>query len=104
MNLPIKQNKTEFERSREHINWLMSSFNNVETYTVDLTNTLESIEKSLPINVQDQLTMANTRSRLRMSTLYAFAGHNKLLVAGTGNKVEDFGIGFLQSTVMVALI
>ena len=94
LNLPIKQNKTEFERSREHINWLMSSFNNVETYTVDLTNTLESIEKSLPINVQDQLTMANTRSRLRMSTLYAFAGHNKLLVAGTGNKVEDFGIGF----------
>ncbi len=94
LNLPIKQNKTEFERSKEHINWLMSSFNNVETFTVDLSNTLESIEKSLPNKIQDQLTMANTRSRLRMATLYAFAGHYKLLVAGTGNKVEDFGIGF----------
>jgi NAD+ synthase len=45
-------------------------------------------------NIQDFLTMANTRARLRMTTLYAYAGHHKLLVAGTGNKVEDFGIGF----------
>ena len=65
-----------------------------ETGTVDLTATLESIENTFPKEVQDFLTMANTRARLRMTTLYAFAGHNRLLVAGTGNKVEDFGIGF----------
>lgn len=94
LNLPIRQFKTEFDRSTEHINWLKVNFNNVETATVDLTATLESLEKMFPAGIQDFLTMANTRARLRMTTLYAFAGHNKLLVAGTGNKVEDFGIGF----------
>ncbi|MEZ4549918.1 MAG: NAD(+) synthase [Desulfobacterales bacterium] len=54
----------------------------------------QSIEKILPPEIQDALTMANTRSRLRMLTLYAFSGHHNLLVAGTGNKVEDFGVGF----------
>lgn len=94
LNLPIRQFKTEFDRSAEHIKWLMGKFKNVETATVDLTATLESMENTFPKKVQDFLTMANTRARLRMTTLYAFAGHNRLLVAGTGNKVEDFGIGF----------
>lgn len=94
LNLPIRQFKTELDRSAEHIKWLMSKFKNVETATVDLTSTLESLENTFPKEVQDFLTMANTRARLRMTTLYAFAGHNRLLVAGTGNKVEDFGIGF----------
>ena len=94
LNLPIRQFKTEFDRSAEHIKWLMSKFKNVETATVDLTGALESLENTLPKDIQDFLTMANTRARLRMTTLYAFAGHNRLLVAGTGNKVEDFGIGF----------
>ena len=94
LNLPIRQFKTEFDRSTEHIKWLMANFKNVETHTIDLTGGLESLEKIFPKDVQDFLTMANTRARLRMTTLYAFAGHYKLLVAGTGNKVEDFGIGF----------
>jgi len=94
LNLPIRQFKNEFNLSSEHINWLTTNFKNVETATVDLTNSLESFEKTLPTDIQDFLTMANTRARLRMTTLYAFAGHHKLLVAGTGNKVEDFGIGF----------
>jgi len=94
LNLPIRQFKQEFDRSTEHINWLLTNFKNVETFTVDLTSTLETVEKNFPINIQDFLTMANTRARLRMTTLYAFAGHHKLLVAGTGNKVEDFGVGF----------
>jgi NAD+ synthase len=94
LNLPIRQFKTEFDRSAEHIKWLMSKFKNVETATVDLTSTLESLENTFPKETQDFLTMANTRARLRMTALYAFAGHNRLLVAGTGNKVEDFGIGF----------
>ena len=60
--------------------------------TVDLTPVFRAFEKSLPQEVQDGLTMANTRARIRMVTLYAFASHHKMLVAGTGNKVEDFGI------------
>ncbi|MBA2611961.1 MAG: NAD(+) synthase [Bacteroidetes bacterium] len=94
LNLPIRQFKAEFDLSSEHIKWLMSNYKNVETATTDLTAALESLEKIFPAEIQDFLTMANTRARLRMTTLYAFAGHNKLLVAGTGNKVEDFGIGF----------
>jgi NAD+ synthase len=94
LNLPIRQFKKEFDLSSEHIKWLMANFKNVETATVDLSASLESFEKAFPVDIQDFLTMANTRARLRMTTLYAFAGHNKLLVAGTGNKVEDFGIGF----------
>jgi NAD+ synthase len=94
LNLPIRQYKTEFDRSTEHINWLKKSFRNVESDEVNLTSALESFEKTFPDEIQDFLTMANTRARLRMTTLYAFAGHHKLLVAGTGNKVEDFGVGF----------
>lgn len=94
LNLPIRQFKKEFDLSSEHIKWLMANFKNIETATVDLSASLESLEKTFPADIQDFLTMANTRARLRMATLYAFAGHHKLLVAGTGNKVEDFGIGF----------
>lgn len=94
LNLPIKQFKTEFDRSNEHITWLKQHYNNVESDTVELTQVLEAFENALPKNSQDFLTMANTRARIRMTTLYAFATHHKLLVAGTGNKVEDFGVGF----------
>lgn len=94
LNLPIKQNQTEFHRSTEHIAWLQKNFKNVETQTVELSDIFKGFEKDLPNDVQDFLTMANVRSRVRMITLYAFASHHKLLVAGTGNKIEDFGIGF----------
>lgn len=94
LNMPIRQFKTEFDRSNEHIQWLLKNFENVESETVELTPVLESFEKVLIPDIQDFLTMANTRSRIRMVTLYAFATRYKLLVAGTGNKVEDFGVGF----------
>jgi NAD+ synthase len=94
LNMPIRQHKTEFDRSKEHIEWLMSRFSNVESHTTDLTSVFEELENVYPKDIQDFLTMANTRARLRMVTLYAFATRYKLLVAGTGNKVEDFGIGF----------
>jgi NAD+ synthase len=94
LNMPIRQFKTEFDRSREHINWLQRQFGNVESETVDLTPVFESLETVLNKEVQDFLTMANTRARLRMLALYAYAGRHALLVAGTGNKVEDFGVGF----------
>lgn len=94
LNMPIRQFQNEFNRSAEHIAWLRNKFPNVSTETVELTGVLEAFENALPKDTQDFLSMANTRSRIRMSTLYAFACNQKLLVAGTGNKVEDFGVGF----------
>jgi NAD+ synthase len=94
LNMPIHQNKSEYDRGHEHINWLKKNFPNVSAHEVELTKTFNSFESVLPADIQDWLTMANTRSRIRMTTLYAFACHHKMLVAGTGNKVEDFGIGF----------
>ena len=94
LSMPIHQHKAEYDRGLEHINWLKNKFPNVSSQEVELTETFNKISKAIPEDIQDWLTMANTRSRLRMTTLYSFACHHKLLVAGTGNKVEDFGIGF----------
>jgi len=94
LNMPIRQFKTEFDRSSEHIAWLKKNFANVSSETVELTPVMESIESALNKEVQDFLTMANTRARIRMTTLYAYAGRHAMLVAGTGNKIEDFGVGF----------
>jgi NAD+ synthase len=94
LNMPIHQHKAEYDRGHEHIDWLKKKFPKVTSHEVELTKTFQSFGEALPTDVQDWLTMANSRSRLRMMTLYAFACHHKLLVAGTGNKVEDFGIGF----------
>ena len=94
LSMPIRQSGPEFSRSDEHIAWLKQKFPNVSSHVVKLDNVLQAFEQTLPGDIQDFLSMANTRARIRMSTLYAFAGHHKMLVAGTGNKVEDFGIGF----------
>lgn len=93
-NLPIYQEPSQFELSSRHIAWLEENFPNVKGSIVDLTEPFKAIENAYPKDIQDHLTMANARARLRMTTLYAMAGHHKLLVAGTGNKVEDFGVGF----------
>lgn len=94
VNMPIRQHKAEYDRGSIHIEWLKKNHPNVSSDEVDLTPVLETIEKIFDPELQDFLTMANTRARLRMTTLYGYAGHYKLLVAGTGNKIEDFGIGF----------
>lgn len=94
LNMPIHQFKAEYDRGHEHIQWLKHQFSNVSSAEVELTQAFQSIGAALPADIQDWLTMANTRSRLRMTTLYAFACHHKMLVAGTGNKIEDFGVGF----------
>lgn len=94
INMPIHQARDQVSRSVAHIAWLEKNFAAVKGTDVDLTPVFDQIKKSLPGSVQDGLTLANTRSRLRMLTLYAFASHHRLLVAGTGNKVEDFGVGF----------
>lgn len=94
LNMPILQPADQFSRSEEHINWLKENFENVSNNTVDLTDNFKNWQATLPTEIQDELSMANLRARIRMSTLYAFAGHYGMLVAGTGNKIEDFGVGF----------
>ena len=92
--MPIHQNEQEFNRSSEHAKWLTSKFSNVSVCKVDLTETFDTLSKEIPSEIKSHLTMANTRARIRMTTLYTFAGSKGMLVAGTGNKVEDFGVGF----------
>jgi NAD+ synthase len=94
LNMPIYQALNQRARSNKHIDWLMDKYPNVKGQTIDLTPIFKSMEEHFPTDVQDDLSMANARARLRMTTLYTFAGHEKMLVAGTGNKVEDFGVGF----------
>jgi NAD+ synthase len=94
LSMPIHQHKTEYDRGNEHIEWLTKNYANVSSHEIGLSETFDSIANALPKDTQDFLTMANTRARLRMTTLFALACHHKMLVAGTGNKIEDFGIGF----------
>ena len=94
LNLPILQHKTQFDLADEHIIWLKKKFKNVSSHEIDLTDAFLKFQGSLPKEITDDHTMANTRSRLRMAALYAVATHHRLLVAGTGNKIEDFGVGF----------
>ncbi len=94
LNMPIYQAKDQISRSAEHIARLEKAHDNVTGIDVELTPVFKQIQTGFPSDIQDDLTMANTRSRLRMLTLYAFASHHRMLVAGTGNKVEDFGVGF----------
>lgn len=93
--MPIRQTKEEHERAEEHIKHMEKLFSNVSSLEINLTDVFENIERTFPAEtVSDDLAMANSRARLRMLTLYAIGQANNLLVAGTGNKIEDFGIGF----------
>ena len=96
IDMPIMQSQNEVNRASNHIKWLQKRFNNVIHKSVDLNNTFSSFKNTVQQknNENNFLSLANSRSRLRMTTLYYFAGINNHLVAGTGNKVEDFGIGF----------
>ena len=97
IEMPIHQAPSQVSRAMNHIDWLKSNFNKVEMTQVNLTPVFDNLIKSLPSvdNEEERfMSLANTRARLRMTTLYYFAALEKLLVAGTGNKVEDFGIGF----------
>ncbi|TAL57903.1 MAG: NAD(+) synthase [Bacteroidetes bacterium] len=94
LNMPILQNTDQYFLAAQHIDWLKKKFRNVSSYDVNLTDTFLKLKEALPPEIQDDHSMANTRSRLRMLTLYAVSTHHKMLVAGTGNKVEDFGVGF----------
>jgi NAD+ synthase len=97
VEMPIHQHPSHVSRGREHIEQLKNRFPNVSESLADLTSVFETLKKEVPTDFEEQklnLTLANTRARLRMTTLYYFAGVHGLLVAGTGNKVEDFGVGF----------
>ena len=94
LNMPILQHKDQYSLANTHIDWLKNKFKNVSAYEVNLTDAFLKLKETLPKEIQDAHTLANTRSRLRMSTLYAFSTHYRMLVPGTGNKVEDFGVGF----------
>ena len=92
LSMPIHQPKDQLQRANNHIQWLKEKYSNVESFEFDLTNTFETFKSLFP--VESKLALANSRSRLRMVTLYQIAGTYNGLVVGTGNKVEDFGIGF----------
>ncbi|MFL2573564.1 MAG: NAD(+) synthase [Flavobacteriales bacterium] len=95
IEMPINQNKNQVSRGKNHILWLKENYNNVKSIECDLTGIFEQFKSiSAEKNKNQLLALANTRSRLRMTTLYYYAQLNNALVVGTGNKVEDFGIGF----------
>lgn len=95
LSMPIRQTKAEYTRAMAHIKDLEERFENVSSLDINLTDSFTQIEKDLPSDVSNHhLSMANARARLRMLTLYAVGQVHGVLVAGTGNKVEDFGIGF----------
>lgn len=94
VSIPIKQNCKELTRARNHINWLKNNFCNVVDHEYDLTDIFEIFKKSFRDEYLTNHSLANTRSRMRMVVLYQLAGAINGIVVGTGNKIEDFGIGF----------
>ena len=97
LEMPIHQASSQVSRAKTHIEWLQSSHKKVSIKQVELTRVFDNFVAALPAvaNEEDRfMSLANTRARLRMTSLYYFAALHRYLVAGTGNKVEDFGVGF----------
>ena len=93
LSMPIKQLNEQHNLSLKHQEWLKNKFQNVEGYLIDLNNLFKSFKISLT-QFDNKHGMANSRARLRMATLYQATASNNGIVVGTGNKVEDFGVGF----------
>ena len=95
VNMPIHQDPSQYSMAKRHIEWLESGWANVNSHLVDLTESYDSyVGNALDGLEISEISLANTRARLRMTTLYAIAGSRRGIVVGTGNKVEDFGVGF----------
>ena len=97
IEMPIHQAESHVSRAQEHIAQLKERFDNVDDTRVDLTPVFEEFKTEVSLDGAEatvDMALANTRARLRMTTLYYYAGLLGRLVAGTGNKVEDFGVGF----------
>ena len=93
ISMPIKQQSNQHDLSLKHQEWLKKNFKNVSGFTIELDDLFNSFETTLS-KFNNEHGMANSRARLRMSTLYQVAAANNGIVVGTGNKVEDFGVGF----------
>ena len=93
LSMPIKQRENQHDLSLKHQEWLIKKFKNVEAHTINLDKLFETFSSSLN-KFDNEHGFANSRARLRMTTLYQVAAANKGIVVGTGNKVEDFGVGF----------
>ena len=93
LSMPIKQKSAQHDLSIAHQEWLKNKFKNVEGHTLELDNLFKNFENTLS-SFSSEHGMANSRARLRMTTLYQVAAANNGIVVGTGNKVEDFGVGF----------
>ena len=93
LTMPIKQKKNQHDLSLKHQKWLVEKFKNVEAHTVSLDNLFQTFSSTLS-KFDNNHGFANSRARLRMTTLYQVAAANNGIVVGTGNKVEDFGVGF----------
>ena len=93
LSMPIKQKNSQHDLSLAHQEWLKNKFENVEGHTIELDNLFKNFESTLA-DFSSEHGMANSRARLRMTTLYQVAAANNGIVVGTGNKVEDFGVGF----------
>jgi len=93
LSMPIKQKSAQHDLSIKHQKWLIKNFKNVESHLVNLDELFKTFEKSLSI-FNSEHGMANSKARLRMTTLYQVAAANEGIVVGTGNKIEDFGVGF----------
>ena len=94
VGMPINQKEGQEELSDAHLKWLEFNYKNVTTLKFDLTDTFNTLARTMKTHGTDKHALANTRSRLRMVTLYQVAGKYGGLVVGTGNKVEDYGVGF----------
>ena len=93
LSMPIKQIKSQHELSLKHGEWLKKNFGNVEHHILEMDNIFKSFSSTLE-KFNNEHGFANSRARLRMTTLYQVAAANSGIVVGTGNKVEDFGVGF----------
>lgn len=94
LEMPIHQAPNQVSRGKRHIEFLKERYSNVKSLEVELTSVFEEFVAQIPPVQGNDLALANTRSRLRMTTLYYFAGLYGYMVVGTGNKIEDFGVGF----------
>ena len=94
VTMPILQNPDETDRGMAHCSWLLENYKDVETHNIDLTDVYNQFKDTMPSQFNSPLALANTRARIRMSTLYLIAGSSNGIVVGTGNKIEDFGVGF----------
>ena len=94
VSMPIHQNKNQLKLAEKHIEWLKERYSNVESNHINLSEVFDIFKNTIPNELRDNLGLANSKARLRMTTLYQIASAKNGIVVGTGNKIEDFCIGF----------